>query len=89
MSVEEDEFEEAPGEEYETQSEPWKKTVRERSFEELDSLILDAYQKVALMASVRDDGNELHFIVAMGMLEAARNRIILQAESERSEHGGS
>ena len=86
--VVEGEFEEAPGEEYETHSRPWKKTMRERSFEELDVLILDAYQKVALLSSVRDEEPRLHFIVAMGMLEAARNHIALQAESERGERGG-
>jgi len=85
--VVEDEFEEAPGEEYETRSRPWEKTMRERSFEELDDLILDAYQKVALLSSVREEPR-LHFTVAMGMLEAARNHILLQAESERGERGG-
>lgn len=75
-----DHFDAMPGEEYQTRSEPWRHTARERLFRETSSAITVAHGKVLELAKRRGDAS--NFIAAMAMLESAHSYLERQLNRE-------
>lgn len=78
-----DVFDQAPGEEYRTHSEPWRLTARQRLYRETSQAITHAHEKVAELMRDREHDD---FIVATGMLRAAHEQVVRQLRDETDEH---